>query len=346
MRILLMTVVSVVAASAQPAEFDALRNRGFELERAGKFQDAIEVFTRAVALNPNEPGIHEVLGGAYRHFYVPGDERAENLAMASRAESEFKRSLELRPNSSTSLDALMSLNYGQKKYKEAAEWEAKLLVANPRNKSAHQWAGALLGAELNPEIAKVRAAAGLKSGDPGPLPPSSDKTALVSTYSLRIEEAMKHLRRAIDLDPTYEAAMISMSRLIRARADLRDTSEEYRQDADLEEKWLQRAAEARKVNEAAPVQRIRVGGNVQMANLLRKPSPSCPPGIRVSDQVQLTVVIAKNGEVQDISVIRGDPGLAPLAVEAVSQWVYKPSTLNNVPVEVISQVDVNFNCGH
>ena len=58
--------------------------------------------------------------------------------------------------------------------------------------------------------------------------------------------------------------------------------------------------------------------------------------------VQFTVTIAQDGTVQNIQVISGHPLLVPAAIEAVKQWAYKPTLLNGNPVEVITQVDVNF----
>ena len=54
------------------------------------------------------------------------------------------------------------------------------------------------------------------------------------------------------------------------------------------------------------------------------------------------MTIAKDGTVQDVELIDGDPLLSPAAIEAVKQWVYRPTLLNGEPVEVITQVDVNF----
>jgi protein TonB len=41
-------------------------------------------------------------------------------------------------------------------------------------------------------------------------------------------------------------------------------------------------------------------------------------------------------------LISGEPVLADAAREAVAQWVYKPTLLNGQPVQVVTQVDVNF----
>ena len=43
-----------------------------------------------------------------------------------------------------------------------------------------------------------------------------------------------------------------------------------------------------------------------------------------------------------MTLVSGDPVLAQAAKEAVQQWIYKPTLLNGDPVEVVTQVDVNF----
>jgi protein TonB len=90
---------------------------------------------------------------------------------------------------------------------------------------------------------------------------------------------------------------------------------------------------------------IRVGGNVQQANLIRQPKPVYPPlakAARVQGTVKFEAVIAKDGTIQNLHVISGPPLLVNAALEAVKQWQYKPTLLNSEPVEVITTIDVNF----
>jgi len=91
--------------------------------------------------------------------------------------------------------------------------------------------------------------------------------------------------------------------------------------------------------------RITIGGNVQQAKLVRQPKPIYPPlakQARISGVVHLAAVISKDGTIQDLKVISGHPLLIPSALEAVKQWVYQPTLLNGEPVEVSTQIDVNF----
>ena len=95
---------------------------------------------------------------------------------------------------------------------------------------------------------------------------------------------------------------------------------------------------------AAP-QRIRVGGNVQKAMQIFAPNPVYPQlarQARISGVVKLNAVISKEGTIEQLNAVSGHPLLIPAALEAVQKWRYKPTLLNGEPVEVITQIDVNF----
>lgn len=96
---------------------------------------------------------------------------------------------------------------------------------------------------------------------------------------------------------------------------------------------------------AAPTKPLVVGGKVQLANLIHKVVPQYPPmakAAHVSGVVTLGAVIAKDGTIEQLRVLSGNPLLVNAAMEAVKQWIYKPTLLNGQPVEVITQIDVNF----
>jgi TonB family protein len=92
-------------------------------------------------------------------------------------------------------------------------------------------------------------------------------------------------------------------------------------------------------------ERIKVGGNVAALNLIEKITPLYPPDAklaRIQGAVKFQAVIGKDGRIQDLQLISGHPLLAQSAQDAVRQWVYKPTLLNGNPVEVITQIDVNY----
>ena len=62
----------------------------------------------------------------------------------------------------------------------------------------------------------------------------------------------------------------------------------------------------------------------------------------VQGAVQLAIVIDRQGRVSDIRVVQGHPLLISAAIEAVKQWEFQPTLLNGQPVEVATDVSVNF----
>jgi TonB family protein len=91
--------------------------------------------------------------------------------------------------------------------------------------------------------------------------------------------------------------------------------------------------------------RITIGGNVQQAKLISQPKPVYPPlakQARISGVVHLSALINKDGNVANLAVISGHPLLIPSALEAVQKWVYQKTLLNGEPVEVMTQIDVNY----
>ena len=90
---------------------------------------------------------------------------------------------------------------------------------------------------------------------------------------------------------------------------------------------------------------VRVGGNIQAPKKMKDVNPVYPPiaqSARVQGVVILEATIGPDGRVQDVKVLRSIPLLDASAIEAVKQWVYTPTMLNNVPVPVIMTVTVNF----
>jgi len=76
--------------------------------------------------------------------------------------------------------------------------------------------------------------------------------------------------------------------------------------------------------------------------------PQYPPlarSARIQGSVVLQAVISKEGVIENLRVVTGHPMLVPPAIDAVRQWRYRPYILNNEPVEVETQITVNFGLG-
>jgi protein TonB len=97
-------------------------------------------------------------------------------------------------------------------------------------------------------------------------------------------------------------------------------------------------------NHAPPV-RIRVGGIVSAARLIYQPKPEYPQLARITrteGAVEFEAVIGKDGTIEELKVLRGHPLLVKAALDAVRQWRYQPTLLNGEPIEVVTEITVNF----
>jgi protein TonB len=84
---------------------------------------------------------------------------------------------------------------------------------------------------------------------------------------------------------------------------------------------------------------------VSAARLIYQPKPEYPELARMTrteGTVEFEVVIGKEGTIEELKVLKGHPLLVKAALEAVRQWRYQPTLLNGDPIEVVTEITVNF----
>ncbi len=80
-------------------------------------------------------------------------------------------------------------------------------------------------------------------------------------------------------------------------------------------------------------------------NIIHRVQPFYPPiarQARVQGSVELRAIISKAGTIENMVVVGGHPMLVKSAIEAVRQWRYRPYLLNSEPIEVETEITVNF----
>jgi periplasmic protein TonB len=99
-------------------------------------------------------------------------------------------------------------------------------------------------------------------------------------------------------------------------------------------------------NTPTPVlQKLVVSQGVSRGLLVKQVQPVYPRSaidMRVEGAVEIMATVSKNGDISDAKVLSGDKQLARAAIEAVKQWKYKPYLLNGEPVDIQTQITVNF----
>jgi len=97
---------------------------------------------------------------------------------------------------------------------------------------------------------------------------------------------------------------------------------------------------------AKPVlQRMNVSQGVSQGLLIKKVAPTYPPTalhMRIEGAVQLQATVSKTGDITEVKVLSGDKQLTRAATDAVKQWKYKPYLLNGDPVDIQTQITINF----
>jgi periplasmic protein TonB len=93
------------------------------------------------------------------------------------------------------------------------------------------------------------------------------------------------------------------------------------------------------------LQTMSISQGVSQGLLVKKVQPTYPKSaltMRIEGAVELAATISKSGDISMVKVLKGDPQLTAAAMDAVKQWKYKPYLLNGEPVEVTTQVTINF----
>jgi protein TonB len=97
------------------------------------------------------------------------------------------------------------------------------------------------------------------------------------------------------------------------------------------------------------LQTLSISQGVSQGLLYKKVAPIYPPNamrMRVEGAVELQATVSKDGAITHIKVLSGNPQLQKAATDAVKQWKYKPYLLNGEPVEIQTQITVNFKMPH
>jgi protein TonB len=90
---------------------------------------------------------------------------------------------------------------------------------------------------------------------------------------------------------------------------------------------------------------VKISQGVSQGLLIKRIQPRYPQNalsMRIQGPVLMEATINKEGSIANLKVVNGDPVLARAATEAVRQWRYKPYYLNGEPVEIQTQITVNF----
>lgn len=247
-------------ATPSPEQKDAREalSEGVAAFKNARFDEAVRLFERAKQLDPSLENAGLYLATAYASQYIPGAPSEENRQTGDLAVREYKEVLARNPASLSAIDGLASILYqmaGQpfsaEMFEESKSYHKKHIQLKPDDPQPYysvgviDWAlsyhaNTVMRAEFNqsvgvhPEQAEYdqdseggesqKAPArptGLKDSDPLP---EFLRRKYAEEYGPTIDEGIRALKRAIELDPNHDDAMVYLNLLYRRNADVAATA--------------------------------------------------------------------------------------------------------------------------
>jgi len=254
-----LIALAVMSAGCNKLKARDNLNKGVNSFRSGQYTAAADDFKTAIDLDPDLPSARLYLATAYMTQWVPGSESPDNVRNMNAALQEFNTSLNANLDGKQKLiamESLASIYYQKKDYAAAEDWQKKVIAADPKNKEAYYTLGVIAWSEFVPSWREARSTQGIRPEDPGPLkdakpagknkkaaPEPDLKAELKAKYWPILTNGIEDEKKALEIDPDYENAMSYMNLLIRYRADLEDTKEQYLADAKESDNWVQKYLE-------------------------------------------------------------------------------------------------------
>jgi tetratricopeptide (TPR) repeat protein len=226
-------------------------NQGVNAFKVGQYSKAADNFKKAIDLDPEFPVARLYLATAYMQQYVPGADSPENKRNADSALEQFQIVLKDDPKSLIATQSVASLYYNMKDFANAEEWNKKILVIDPNNKEAYYVLGVIAWTNFVIPDREARVSQSMTLEAPGPLKDSKNKKDdpkgdLKAKYWDTLTKGIEYENKALGIDPEYENAMSYLNLLVRYRADLDDTREQYDADVKVANDWVQKSLETTK----------------------------------------------------------------------------------------------------
>jgi Tfp pilus assembly protein PilF len=246
---LALLLVSVTGCNRLKAR-DQL-TKGVQSFKNAQYEEAVNHFQNAIALDPNYEDAKLYLATAYSYQVVPNLDTPENLAIAQKALDGFNRVLAKDPNDLTALKQVATINRNIKKLDAAKQAELKVIALAPNDAEAHYTLGVLDWMQAYKNAVKILAADGLTDDGNGNV--KMTKAACKKMQDANndlVNEGLQYLNKAVQIDPTYADAMSYLNLSYRRKADL-ECGDDAARKADLAQadEWVQKAMGARKIIE-------------------------------------------------------------------------------------------------
>jgi tetratricopeptide (TPR) repeat protein len=238
-----LTILSATGCNKLKARDDL--NKGVAAYKNAKYEQAIDKFKEAVALDPSLQNAKLYLATAYAQQYIPGVDSPENLQNANSAIDQYKSVLEKDPRNINSIKGIAYLYLQMKKFEDAKNYYRKAIDLDPNDPEAYYSVGVIDWTEAYQPRMEERSKIGLRPDEP--LKDKKLCAKLRDQNGLVIQDGIDNLNKALQLRQDYDDAMAYMNLLYREKAD-RECDLPDQRMADLKEadNWVDKTMAAKK----------------------------------------------------------------------------------------------------
>jgi tetratricopeptide (TPR) repeat protein len=263
--ILAVSALVLMATSCAKLQSRNEINTGVASFKNAQYPEAVEHFKKAVEYDPSFVTARLYLATAYMQQWIPGAESPENAQMAKAAMDQFQKVLEQDPKNSNAVASIASIYLNDKKLDDAQQWYEKLAAVKPNDPVAYYSLGWIAWSKWYPADQKARVEMGMKLEEPGPLKDKKVREELKAKYLPVINDGLKNLDKALEIDPNYVDAMAYENLLYRERGDLEEAKPDYEKDVKTADGWMQKTLDTKKMLDAKKAEAAAKGGITQDA---------------------------------------------------------------------------------
>jgi tetratricopeptide (TPR) repeat protein len=263
----------VSVAAGQSTSGKAELGLGVQAYKQAKYDEAIQHFEKAVALDPAYVRARLYLATAYAQQYIPGADTPDNNAMGERAIEQYRTVIDLdssKPETTNAFNppqlfaatapdfpkletmnavkGIAYLDLQMKRFDEARDWYRRATELDPEDTESYYSIGVIDWTQTYQPRQEERAKLGMRPEASLPAKDNKVCSMLREKNSAKIQEGIDNLNKALQLRPDYDDAMAYMNLMYRERADVQcDDPAARKADLKTADDWVDKTMAVKKV---------------------------------------------------------------------------------------------------
>jgi tetratricopeptide (TPR) repeat protein len=228
-------------------------NKGVNAYRNAKYEEAIDDFQHATALDPTLINAKMYLATAYAQQYIPGVEDPDNMKMANGAIDQYKAVLEMNPPRDQKVNAAKGIAYlylNMKKFDDAKQYYRMAADLDPNDPEPYYSVGVIDWTACYQPRMEERAKLGMKPDEELSAKNKDQKKACAELKTKNdplITEGIDNLNKAIQLRSDYDDAMAYLNLMYREKADVEcDDLAARQEDLKTADGWVDKTLATKK----------------------------------------------------------------------------------------------------